>query len=49
MPSAIFYKKGFGLYIIAFNNLDVDELTFAANSLSDLLLYDIGVDVVVNA
>ncbi len=41
-------KKGFGLYVIAFNDLDVDELQYVANSLSDLLLNNIGIDVIKN-
>lgn len=40
--------NGFGLYIIPFNDLDVDELKFIANSLSDLLILNIGINVVIN-
>ncbi|UZQ49373.1 SMI1/KNR4 family protein [Clostridium kluyveri] len=39
-------EKGFGLYVIAFNDLDVDELQYVASSLSDLLIKNIGIDVI---
>ena len=40
--------KGFALYITAFNDLDVDELKFVSNSLSDLLVFNQGINVVIN-
>lgn len=39
-------EKGFGLYVIAFNDLDVDELQYVASSLSNLLIKNIGIDVI---
>ncbi len=39
-------EKGFGLYVIAFNDLDVDELQYVANSLSDLLINNVGINVI---
>ncbi|MCT4647881.1 MAG: SMI1/KNR4 family protein [Carboxylicivirga sp.] len=39
-------NKGFGLYIIAFNDLDVNELQYVAKSLSDLLTKNVGIDVI---
>lgn len=39
-------EKGFGLYVIAFNDLDVDELQYVASSLGDLLIKNIGIDVI---
>ncbi|WP_252225061.1 SMI1/KNR4 family protein [Clostridium sp. ZBS2] len=39
-------EKGFGLYVIAFNDLDVDELQYVANSLSELLINNVGIDVI---
>lgn len=41
-------EKGFGLYLIAFNDLDVDELQYVADSLSDLLINNTGIDVIKN-
>ncbi len=39
-------EKGFGLYVIAFNDLDVDELQYVGSSLGDLLIKNIGIDVI---
>lgn len=39
-------KQGFGLYIIAFNDLDTDELQYVSGSLSELLKENIGVEVI---
>ncbi|MCP1122584.1 SMI1/KNR4 family protein [Bacillus sp. 3103sda1] len=39
-------EKGFGLYVIAFNDLDVDELKYVSDSISDLLINDTGIDVI---
>ena len=41
-------QNGFGLYVIAFNDLDVDELQYVAGSLSDLLINNTGIDVIKN-
>ena len=41
-------KKGFGLYIIAFNDLDVDELIYVSKSLNDLLVNNIGINIIKN-
>lgn len=41
-------QNGFGLYVIAFNDLDVDELQYVAGSLSDLLINNTGIDVINN-
>jgi hypothetical protein len=41
-------EKGFGLYVIAFNDLDVDELQYVSNSLSNLLINNVGIDVIKN-
>ena len=38
--------QGFGLYVIAFNDLDIDELQYVSDSLSELLKYNIGIDIV---
>lgn len=38
-------KKGFGLYIVAFNNLDIDEMIYLAKSLRDFLIKGIGIDI----
>jgi hypothetical protein len=37
--------NGFGLYLIAFNDLDSDELQFVSYSLSDFLLKEIGINI----
>ncbi len=42
-------EKGFGLYIIAFNDLDEEEMLYVADSLSDLLLYNNGIEVILNS
>lgn len=39
-------NNGFGLYLIAFNDLDTDELQFVSYSLSDLLLKEIGINII---
>ena len=41
-------QNGFGLYVIAFNDLDVDELEYVADSLSDLLINNTGIDGIKN-
>lgn len=41
-------KKGFGLYLADFGNLDKDELIYVSKSLKDLLLKGIGIDVIIN-
>ena len=38
--------KGFGIYIIAFNDLDIDELKYVSGSLSELLKDNVGIDVI---
>ena len=38
--------QGFVLYVIAFNDLDIDELQYVSDSLSELLKYNIGIDIV---
>lgn len=47
--NALIYTRGdngFGLYVIAFNDLDVDELQYVAGSLSDLLINNVGIDTI---
>lgn len=39
-------NQGFGIYVIAFNDLDIDELQYVAGSLSELLKENIGIDVI---
>ncbi len=49
--SALLYangKKGFGLYLVDFGDLDEDELIYISKSLKDLLLKGIGIDVYLN-
>lgn len=41
-------KNGLGLYVISFSDLDVDELKYVAESLSDLLINNTGIDVIKN-
>lgn len=41
-------EQGFGLYVIAVNDLDSDELQYVAGSLSGLLKDNIGIDVIVS-
>lgn len=36
-------KDKFGLYIVALNDLEIDEMQFVAKSLSDLLIYGYGI------
>lgn len=38
--------QGFGIYVIAFNDLDIDELQYVAGSLSDLLINNVGIDII---
>lgn len=45
--NAILYadgKNGFGVYIVAFNDLDVDEMIFISESLKDMLVGAKGVE-----
>lgn len=39
-------ERGFGLYVIAFNDLDIHELQYVAGSLSDLLINNVGIDII---
>lgn len=41
-------ERGFGLYVIAFNDLEIDELQYVAGSLSDLLINNVGIDVILS-
>ena len=41
-------KQGFGLYIVEFGDLDVEEMKYISKSLKDLLLRGIGVDILFN-
>lgn len=41
-------KQGFGLYVVAFNDLDPDELRYVSKSLSELLEENIGIDVIIS-
>lgn len=41
-------KQGFGLYVVAFNDLDPDELRYVSKSLSELLKENIGIDVIIS-
>lgn len=38
--------QGFGIYLIAFNDLDIDELQYVSGSLSELLKDNVGIDVI---
>ena len=38
--------KGFGIYVIAFNDLDIDELKYVAGSLSELFKDNVGIDII---
>ena len=42
-------EKEFGLYIIAFNDLDEEEMLYVADSIGDLLLYNNGIEVILNS
>ncbi len=37
-------KKGFGIYIVAFNDLDVEEMVFIADSLEEILVSAKGIE-----
>lgn len=39
-------EQGFGIYVIAFNDLDIDELQYVAGSLSELLKDNVGINVI---
>ncbi|WP_106766533.1 1,3-beta-glucan synthase regulator [Paenibacillus faecalis] len=41
-------SKGFGLYIIGFGNLDIEDAVFIAPTLEDLLTKNIGIDNLLN-
>lgn len=41
-------KNGFGLYIVAFNNLDIEELKYVSGSLSDLFIKEVGINIIEN-
>ncbi|WP_027621922.1 SMI1/KNR4 family protein [Acetivibrio clariflavus] len=41
-------KEGFGLYLCRFSDLDIDEAKMIAPSLADLLLNNVGIDVVMS-
>lgn len=41
-------QKGFGIYLVAFNDLDINELQYVAKSVSDLFINGEGVDVIIN-
>ena len=41
-------KQGFGLYLVAFNDLDPDELRYVSKSLSELLKENVGIDVIIS-
>lgn len=40
-------KKGFGIYIVAFNDLDVEEMVFIAGSLEEMLVFAKGIERVI--
>lgn len=45
--NAILYaegKNGFGVYMVAFNDLDIDEMTFISQTLKDLLVSASGIE-----
>ena len=45
--NAIMYAKGengFGIYLVAFNNLDMDDMVFISKSLKDILISGNGVE-----
>lgn len=41
-------KNGFGIYVVAFNDLDISEMTFISESLKDMLVLMKGVDKLIN-
>ncbi|MFC9777497.1 MULTISPECIES: SMI1/KNR4 family protein [Paenibacillus] len=41
-------KEGFGLYMVGFGNIDVEDAVLVAPSLRDLLINNIGIDVVMS-
>ncbi|MBC2582757.1 SMI1/KNR4 family protein [Clostridium sp. DJ247] len=41
-------KKGFGLYMVGFGDLDIEDAVLVAPSLRDLLVNNIGIDVVMS-
>lgn len=41
-------SKGFGLYIIGFGNLDIEDAVFIAPTLKDLLINNIGIENLLN-
>lgn len=41
-------EKGFGLYIVSFEDFDMGDSKYVSNSLSDLLINNIGLDVIKN-
>lgn len=40
-------KKGFGLYIVSFSDLEVDEMFYVSKSLTDLLVHGDGIDTLI--
>ena len=38
-------RKGFGVYIVTFSDLDIEEMVFIVNSLEEFFVFEIGVDV----
>ena len=48
--NAILYangKNGFGVYVVAFNDLEEEEMIFIAKSLEELLVYAVGIDKII--
>ncbi|MBQ2744472.1 MAG: hypothetical protein IJF37_02470 [Lachnospiraceae bacterium] len=49
--NAIMYaegKQGFGVYAIAFNDIDIDEMIFISESLTEILIHAKGIEKLVN-
>ncbi|MGN0632907.1 MAG: SMI1/KNR4 family protein [Oscillospiraceae bacterium] len=44
-----FGSCGFGLYLVAFNDLEIEEMKYISNSLSSLLKNDIGILSILNS
>lgn len=41
-------NKGFGLYVVSLDDMETDEMVFISNTLSDLLIYNIGLKTIQN-
>ena len=41
-------QEGFGVYVVAFNDLDIDEMKYVSDSLISLLVNGMGVETLIN-